>query len=139
MDYIFELTQKVRDYECDMQGIVNNAVYLFYLEVARHEYFETMGVSFKSLVDKGIILVVSRLEMDYRCPLRSGDRFAVKINVEKRGPRLLFFQDIFKIPENKIHASAKVQVVCTLNGKLTRGDIFTELLGAQIESTVHRP
>ena len=27
MNYIYELEMKVRDYECDLQGIVNNANY----------------------------------------------------------------------------------------------------------------
>ena len=34
-NYIFELKDKVRDYECDLQGIVNNANYQHYLEHCR--------------------------------------------------------------------------------------------------------
>ena len=37
-DYIFEMSWKVRDYECDLQGIVNNAVYMHYLEFTRNEF-----------------------------------------------------------------------------------------------------
>jgi acyl-CoA thioester hydrolase len=40
---VFSLEMKVRDYECDMQGIVNNAVYQNYLEWARHEYLLSRG------------------------------------------------------------------------------------------------
>ena len=29
--YIYELEMKVRDYECDLQGIVNNANYQHYI------------------------------------------------------------------------------------------------------------
>ena len=43
---IFEYEMKVRDYECDVQGHVNNANYQHYMEVARHEFLE--------LVEKGI-------------------------------------------------------------------------------------
>ena len=32
MNYIYELEMKVRDYECDLQGIVNNANYQHYLD-----------------------------------------------------------------------------------------------------------
>ena len=38
MEKVFELKMSVRDYECDLQGIVNNAVYQNYLEHARHQF-----------------------------------------------------------------------------------------------------
>ena len=44
--YCFELEMKVRDYECDMQGIVNNANYQHYLEHARHEFLQSTGTAF---------------------------------------------------------------------------------------------
>lgn len=53
MDYIYELTMKVRDYECDLQGIVNNANYQHYLEHTRHEFLLSTGVSFAALHEQG--------------------------------------------------------------------------------------
>ena len=44
-----ELEMKVRDYECDLQGIVNNANYQHYLEHTRHEFLTSVGVSFAAL------------------------------------------------------------------------------------------
>ena len=71
-DYLFEIQLKVRDYECDIQGIVNNAVYQSYLEHARHEYLQSKSISFKQLTEAGKILMVSRIEMDFKRPLTSG-------------------------------------------------------------------
>ena len=47
--YIYELKMKVRDYECDLQGIVNNANYQHYLEHTRHEFLTSTGVSFAEM------------------------------------------------------------------------------------------
>jgi acyl-CoA thioester hydrolase len=127
LNYVFELQFKVRDYECDLQGVVNNAIYQSYLEHARHEYLLTKAVSFKELVNKDIHLMVSRIEMDFKNSLRSGDEFKVKLKTERHGIKLLFFQDIYRISDNALCLKAKVEVISKVNDKLTRGEIFDEL------------
>ena len=72
-NYIHELTMKVRDYECDLQGIVNNANYQHYLEHARHEFLLGTGTSFAALHEQGIDAVVARISMAFNTPLKSGD------------------------------------------------------------------
>lgn len=73
----FSIAMKVRDYECDLQGIVNNAVYLNYLEHARHEYLESIGLNFKKLVDRGIYFVAVQAEQIYKKALMPGQNFIV--------------------------------------------------------------
>jgi acyl-CoA thioester hydrolase len=63
---VFSVSFKVRDYELDMQGIVNNSVYFNYLEHARHEYLITKGVDVAALAKEGINLVLVRSEIDYK-------------------------------------------------------------------------
>ena len=46
MKYAYELKMKVRDYECDLEGIVNNANYQHYMEHTRHEFLLEAGISF---------------------------------------------------------------------------------------------
>ncbi len=107
--YEYELIFSVRDYECDLQGIVNNAVYLNYLEHTRHQYLLNKNIDFAKLHNEGIDLVVSRIEIDYKYSLTSDDKFVVKVNTYKEGNlRLVFEQDIYKLPENKHVVHAKV-------------------------------
>ncbi len=73
----------VRDYECDMQGVVNNAIYQNYLEHSRHEFLKTLGLDFAELAQRRINLVVVRAELDYRRSLVSGDSFRVLTRVER--------------------------------------------------------
>lgn len=129
MDYIFEVNLKVRDYECDMQGIVNNAVYLSYLEHARHEYFASKGISFKEMIDRDIMAMVSRIEIDFKSSLRSGESFTIGLNVARRYAQIIFYQDIFTGDGKQKCVSARVELACKVNGKLTRCELLDRLVG----------
>ncbi|MCW8858863.1 MAG: acyl-CoA thioesterase [Deltaproteobacteria bacterium] len=108
-EYQFSSEFQVRDYECDIQGHVNNSVYLNYLEHCRHEYLKQLGLEFPELVSRGISLVVIRAELDYKWSLRSGDRFMVGVILEKISPlRYRFLQDIYLLPEKKLVLKARV-------------------------------
>ncbi|STX55702.1 acyl-CoA thioesterase [Legionella beliardensis] len=77
---MFQIELQVRDYECDFQGIVNNANYLHYFEHARHTFLSTMDINFFEITQKEIYLVIYRTEIDYLVPLTYKDIF--KVNVE---------------------------------------------------------
>jgi acyl-CoA thioester hydrolase len=100
---------EVRDYECDLQAVVNNAVYQHYLEHARHKWLESIGIDFAALHEQGIDLVVTRIELDYKLPLKSGDKFVVRTSVAREGRlRLIFLQEIYRIPNEEIILSARI-------------------------------
>jgi acyl-CoA thioester hydrolase len=116
LEYQLEFT--VRDYECDIQGVVNNANYQHYLEHARHEFLISKGISFMQLHEEGIDLIVTRVEIDYKFPLKSRDRFIVRLNVRREGnARLVFNQDIYRISDEKHIVRAKVTGVATKKGR----------------------
>ena len=131
-DKPFELEFSVRDYECDLQGIVNNAVYQNYYEHARHQFLLGKKIDFAGLHNEGIDLIVSRVEIDYKFSLRSGDLFLVTVTTRREGHlRLIFEQDIFKLPENKLVSHAKVTGVGLNHGRPVKLDVipgFLELL-----------
>ena len=114
----YELEFAVRDYECDLQGIVNNAVYQNYYEHARHQFLLGKKIDFALLHDQGIDLIVSRVEIDYKYSLRSGDLFKVTVRTHREGHlRLIFVQDIYKLPENRVVSHAKVTGVGLNRGR----------------------
>ena len=127
--YLAESEFVVRDYECDVQGVVNNANYQHYLEHARHEFLDSKGVSFIGLHDIGIDLIVTRIEIDYKYPLRSRDRFVVRTALRRQGNvRLVFIQDIFRIPDEKLIVKAEVTGVATRSGRpVAPGEIIIKL------------
>lgn len=94
---MFKLEMRVRDYECDLQGVVNNAVYQNYLEHARHEFLLANGVDFAELAAQGVDLMVIRAEVDYKSSLRPHDDFVVTVRAVKEGRvKVIFEQTIIR-------------------------------------------
>ena len=125
--YIFTLEIAVRDYELDSEGIVNNAIYLHYLEHTRHAFVKREGIPFGSLTREGLIPVVRRMEIDYHTPLRSGDVMLSRLWIERQGARFIFYQDIFRKGDEVLVVNAVVTIVCMeKNGRINRGDDLAE-------------
>jgi len=127
----YSLKFQVRDYECDLQGIVNNANYMHYLEHARHEYIKTIGLDFSEMHAQGIDFVVARIDMAFKTPLKSGDEFIVTVAMKKEGIRWIFIQDILRLPDQKIVVRAKVDSVSIINGKLADYKPLDEIFSQQ--------
>lgn len=127
MQYLFSLDFKVRDYECDLQGVVNNANYQHYFEHTRHEFLLSLGEDFAALHDAGIDTYVYRITINFKKSLRSGDSFTSSLNCHQKGAKLIFEQYIF-LPDGTLSASAEVEAVAVKNGVVTRGEVFETLL-----------
>lgn len=127
-EYLFRTEMEVRDYECDIQGIVNNANYLHYLEATRHKFIQSLGLSFKKLHDDGMDVVVSEIEIKYRTALTGDDKFLSCLNYHRDGIRLVFEQDIYRLSDMKLCVKAKTATVAVINGVLSKGDEMEELL-----------
>lgn len=128
LPYIYSLPLKVRDYEVDSQGIVNNANYLHYLEHTRHEFCQERGISFRDMQRAGIDPVVRKIEISYLTPLRLAEEMESKLWMERRGARFIFHQDIFNAKGKEV-VRALVHIVCIENGRISRGDTLAEAFG----------
>lgn len=126
MDYIFETRMMVRDYECDIEGIVNNANYLHYTEHTRHLFLKSCGLSFAGMHAKGVDAVVARMNLQYKVPLRCDDEFISCLALKKEGVRYVFYQDIFRASDNKLCFRGVIDVVCMVNGRLAVSKEYDE-------------
>ena len=124
--YQTSLSIKVRDYECDMQGIVNNAVYQNYLEHGRHEYLIERGLDFAQITQAGVHLVVVRAELDYKKPLKTGFRFKVISHLERVSRlKFAFKQKILSPDEKQVYLEAVI--FCVSLNKDGRPSSFKDL------------
>lgn len=129
MKSVFELEMSVRDYECDLQGIVNNAVYQNYLEHARHQFLHSVNLDFSQWHDEGKDAVVIRTELDYKQSLRPGDQFVVRLGIVKNGNlKIDFLQEIVRLKDNVTCLKARVSSVVMASGRPLRNTIFFDVL-----------
>lgn len=130
--YIFEMPIKVRDYEVDVEGIVNNANYLHYLEHTRHEFCQQAGLSFKEMHERGLDPVVSHIDIRYIRSLGLGDSMVSRLGMYRRGPVFVFVQDIYT-PEGEPVVKALVDIVSFENGRISRGEVLAEAFKDYLE------
>lgn len=114
----------VRDYECDIEGIVNNANYLHYTEHTRHLFLKACGLSFAEMHNRGIDAVVARMNLQYKTPLRCDDEFISRLGMKKEGIRYVFNQDIYRASDEKLCFRGIIEVVCLVNGKLAESEDY---------------
>lgn len=120
--YVYETRMEVRDYECDIEGIVNNANYLHYLEHTRHRFLRQAGLSFAEMHQRGVDAVVARMDLRYKSPLRCDDNLISRLWIEKQGIRYVFHQDIFREADEALCLKATVELVCLVDGKLANSE-----------------
>ena len=125
----FELELEVRDYECDLQGVVNNAVYLNYLEHTRHQYLRSRGVDFAALHEAGCDLIMTRCEVDFKGSLRSGDRFVVLMSLSRESRlRFLFHQKVLRLPDRTAMLEARIIGTGLIAGRPGLPDVLQALM-----------
>jgi acyl-CoA thioester hydrolase len=109
--YIWE--SKVRDYEVDGQGIVNNATYLNYLEQSRNEYARAVGIDFVEYYQEGYHFVVAGVDIEFKNSLRAADEYYVTTKLcEFNEKRMHFLQEIYRKKDDKLMAKALVKTAC---------------------------
>ncbi len=121
---------EVRGYELDLQGIVNNAVYLQYFDHTRVLYLISKSIDWEIWHNNGYNFVVRHIDLHLKYSLRQHDQFYVTATVEKQGRlKVLFHQSIYKKDETII-ATATTTCVCvsTATSKPVAPPEFMKLL-----------
>ncbi|MBW4424192.1 MAG: acyl-CoA thioesterase [Nostoc desertorum CM1-VF14] len=104
----FKTLLRVRHYEMDALGHVNNAVYQNYLEQAAIEHSEYLGLTLDVYRQVGGVFVMRRVEIDYLRPAVAGDTLEVTTWLkEMRGTRALRCYEIRKKNEDNLLVTAE--------------------------------
>ncbi|KAM7260616.1 hypothetical protein ACFE04_011289 [Oxalis oulophora] len=108
MNWYHEIELEVRDYELDQYDVVNNAVYSNYCQHGRHELVKVIGIDCDEIARNGEAVAISDLFIKYLSPLKSGNKFVVKMRISGISTVRLYFEHlIFKLPNNEPILEAK--------------------------------
>ncbi len=108
---------KIRYHHTDATGVVYYSQYLSFLEEARTEFLEGLGMRIAELARQGIYFVVSRQELDCEAPGHYGDVLDVRSWVGSSSPVRLNFEAEIRNQENQLLAKGKTVLVC-VDGQL---------------------
>jgi YbgC/YbaW family acyl-CoA thioester hydrolase len=75
----------VRCTEIDVNGHVNNAKFVEYLEWGREEWYDRQGFPYDRLLGLGAITVVVNVTLNLRQPCHQGERLRIVTWAERRG------------------------------------------------------
>ena len=102
---------RVRYSETDKMGYCYYGNYATYFEVGRVEALRSLGMSYRSLEDDGIMLPVSHFEIDYHAPAFYDDELSVTTHIVQAGGARLFFEYEIHNEEGKLLCKAKTTLV----------------------------
>lgn len=82
---------KAQYYETDQMGVIHHSNYIRWMESARIDYLEQMGISYREMERRGIVSPVVEVSVKYRSMVRFGDTVQIFLQVEKyNGVKLEF-------------------------------------------------
>lgn len=110
--YNHRLNSRVRSYDVDRQSIVHNAVYLYWLEAARIEYFRDLGVPIdrQSFVTKHRFVVV-KTSIEYLHAAQFDDAYTVFTRISFVKNSSFGFEHVIQREDGVILATANSVLV----------------------------
>lgn len=143
-DFHFHHDIRVRFADTDLQGIVFNANYLTFYDVAWTEYFREIGLTWKEMIDSGVDTVLARTEMVFKSPAKFDEILEVHTRISKVGNTSLTFEfEIYPQNEDRLIGSASSLYVCvdpkTLKSMRVPGDLRRRIAGFEGKNLDQNP
>ncbi len=107
----FNVQVRVRFVETDAQGIVNNSVYMTYLEVGRIEFLRKAGISVKDRLKYGIDFVLVEACIQYKSAATADDVLNIYVRLQEMKDRAFILEYVITQAEDNDRIVAKAHTV----------------------------
>jgi acyl-CoA thioester hydrolase len=101
---------RVRYAETDRMGVAHHAAYVPWLEEARIEAMKELGLNYRELEERGVMMPVIDLQVQYKRSLQFDDTVLFQTSIEVLGPSRLAFHSRILGEDEKLRAEATVVV-----------------------------
>ncbi|MFV8282518.1 acyl-CoA thioesterase [Christiangramia marina] len=106
-----ETSVKVRYAETDQMGVVHHSIYPQYLEIARLNWLDTLGISYKSMEEEGIMLPVFELNLKYHKPVTFDEKIRIETRLrEQPNVKIIFDYSLYNEQGNLVTTGYTVLV-----------------------------
>lgn len=116
--HIYPLRVHIED--TDYTGLVYHANYLNFMERARSEWVDSLGLGIAWRENQGIYLVVHSVNIQYLKPARVHEQLEVVTHVKAIRPASMIFEQCLRFAgmPDKILCKAEVRIACVNNDML---------------------
>ena len=110
---------RVRYGECDPQGIVFNANYLLYFDVAFTELWRAGVGPWQEMVARGVDAVVAEANLDFRAPARFDDQLELQARITRLG-KTAITTEIDVVRDGQVLVAGRLRHVCVSTDTWTK-------------------
>jgi len=111
----FKTSWRVRFDEIDMQGVVHHSQIVTYLEIARLEYWRSLGISYRDMREDGHEFIVHRLNVEYNKPLMFDEIITVAVFVKSMARASFVLSYEIYNERGSLAVTADIELVCARN------------------------
>ena len=102
---------RVRFHECDPQGVVFNAHYFAYFDIALTELWREVEGGYAAMMEGGVDLQVVEATARYKAPARFDDELEIHVRARFGRTSMTFDFAAFKVPEETLLVTAHQTLV----------------------------
>jgi acyl-CoA thioester hydrolase len=109
---LFKTSWRVRFDEIDMQGVVHHPQIVTYLEIARLEYWRSLGISYNDLRCDGFEFIIHDLHVEYLKPLMFDELIEVTVQTKKLARASFILGYEIRKESGELAVTAEIELVC---------------------------
>ena len=116
MSLPFRTFWRVRFNEVDLQGVVHHTQIVTYLEIARVEYWRSLGLSYRAMRDEGFEFIINKVSVEYKKPLYFDEIIEVAVGVKSMARASFFLAYEIRKEDGNLAIEAETGLLCSKVG-----------------------